>query len=69
MTNEDTQVKHLPHGHVFIRNGLVYRVSLEEVVVTDEHGKESVFTTEEHYVVGASEAYTELERIRLKSMT
>jgi hypothetical protein len=44
-------------------------VSLEEVVVTDEHGKESLFTTEEHYVVGASEAYTELERIRLKSMT
>jgi len=57
------------YGDMYTRDGLAYRVLKQDVIVTDDDGKKSVITVEEHCVACTASVHAELERIRLKPMT
>lgn len=59
----------LPHGLTYINDGMVYRVSRYDILVTDTSGKDSTVDAEEHDVVCPLSVFAELERIRKKGST
>ncbi len=69
MIHATNQTFSFPHGHTYICDGMVYRVSLYDIATTNLEGKDCIVTVEEHDVVCDISAYAELERIRRKSMT